>query len=219
MKTCTKCNILHPIENYHRDCTAPDGHVAQCKSCRKKSTFEYNSRPEVKKRISEYGKSRRTNPDFVAQQKKRDREYYENPENRERIKGRSRLWQQDPNNKIKSNARRAKRKAEDVQFRLASNLRGRLGVALKQGSKVGSAVDDLGCSINELREHLESKFQPGMTWENWGRGRGKWQIDHIMPLAAFNLTDRQHVLLACYYLNLQPLWWEDNLAKHDKILL
>lgn len=155
----------------------------------------------------------------MAQQKKRDREYYENPENRERIKGRSRLWQQDPNNKIKSNARRAKRKAEDVQFRLASNLRGRLGVALKQGSKVGSAVDDLGCSINELREHLESKFQPGMTWENWGRGRGKWQIDHIMPLAAFNLTDRQHVLLACYYLNLQPLWWEDNLAKHDKILL
>ena len=105
----------------------------------------------------------------------------------------------------------------DVGYRLAHLLRGRLRIALAQNYKTGSAVRDLGCSIPDLRAHLESLFEPAMTWGNYGIGKGKWHIDHIMPLSAFDLTNRQHFLLACHYLNLQPLWGEENIAKHDKI--
>lgn len=95
---------------------------------------------------------------------------------------------------------------------LAKRLRTRLYVALKKDFKSGSAVRDLGCSIQELRVHLEKKFQIGMTWENYG----KWHIDHIKPLSKFNLTEREELLLVSHYTNLQPLWARENIIKGNK---
>lgn len=97
------------------------------------------------------------------------------------------------------------RRENDVNFRLAGNLRARLGYALRNGS----AVRDLGCSISELKLHLESKFQPGMSWDNYG----DWHIDHIEALVKFDLTDRDQFLEVCHYTNLQPLWARENLMK------
>lgn len=101
----------------------------------------------------------------------------------------------------------------DVDYRLSHLLRGRLRIAIARNYKAGSAVRDLGCSIPEFRLHLESLFQPGMTWGNYGSGSNCWHIDHIVPLANFDLTNRQHLLLACNYMNLQPLWETDNISK------
>jgi hypothetical protein len=67
----------------------------------------------------------------------------------------------------------------------------------------------LGCTVNELAEYLESKFLPGMSWEN----RKLWHIDHIRPLASFDLTDPAQQRLAFHYANLQPLWARDNIRK------
>ena len=78
-------------------------------------------------------------------------------------------------------------------------LRRRLHDALKNNQKRGSAVKDLGCSVQELKKYLESKFQEGMSWDNWNY-KG-WHIDHIKPLASFNLTDRNQLLQACHYTN------------------
>ena len=83
--------------------------------------------------------------------------------------------------------------------------------------KVGSPVKELGCTLEEVKEYLQNKFLPGMTWENWGRGPGKWNIDHIRPLASFNLTDSDQFRQAVSYQNLQPLWWLDNLHKWAKV--
>ncbi len=102
-----------------------------------------------------------------------------------------------------------------VGARLASGLRARLGVAIKNGQKTGSAVRDLGCTVEELKKHLESKFQPGMTWENWSRTG--WHIDHVRPLASFDLTERSQFLQACHYTNLQPLWAAENFEKNRKV--
>lgn len=103
-----------------------------------------------------------------------------------------------------------KRKQADPSFKIACNLRSRLNRLIKN-KKVGSAITDLGCSIEDLKTHLESKFQPGMTWQNHGiKG---WHIDHIKPLYDFDLTDKVQFLEACHYTNLQPLWWYDNLSK------
>lgn len=122
-------------------------------------------------------------------------------------KDKLRLKQKDYiNNRFKTN----------LQFKLRHNLRGRLKLAIKNNFKAGSAINDLGCSIEELKQYLESKFSPGMNWDNWKYDG--WHIDHIKPLASFDLTDRQQFLEACHYTNLQPLWAKDNIIKSDKLL-
>jgi len=76
-------------------------------------------------------------------------------------------------------------------------------------------VRDLGCTIDELRTHLETRFSDGMSWNNWTLDG--WHIDHIIPLAFFDLTDPEQVKIACHYTNLQPLWAEENLRKSGRI--
>lgn len=99
-------------------------------------------------------------------------------------------------------------------FRLRKNLRVRLCAAIKGKQKTGSAVSDLGCSVEELKQYLESRFQPGMTWDNWGVHG--WHVDHIKPLNSFNLADRRQLLEACHFSNLQPLWAGENITKGAK---
>lgn len=103
----------------------------------------------------------------------------------------------------------------DVQFRLANNLRSYLGQAIKGNYKSGSAVRDLGCTIPELKFYLEGQFKDGMTWDNWSLGG--WHIDHKIPLTFFDLTDRDQLLKAVHYTNLQPLWAEENIKKSNKL--
>lgn len=69
----------------------------------------------------------------------------------------------------------------------------------------------LGCDYGTLAAHLESKFTEGMDWSN----RGKWHIDHVMPLASAKTEDELTAL--CHYTNLQPLWAYDNLSKGAKV--
>ena len=102
------------------------------------------------------------------------------------------------------------------QGKLKVVLRKRLWSAFKNNQKTGSAINDLGCSIDELKIHLENQFKEGMNWDN--HGKFGWHIDHIKPLSSFDLTKREELLVACHYSNLQPLWWYENLQKHDKIL-
>ncbi len=101
------------------------------------------------------------------------------------------------------------------RYNLSLSLRSRLHMAIKGSAKTGSAVRDLGCSIPELKLYLEKQFKPGMTWEN--RSKAGWHIDHIMPLASFDLTNRDELLKAVHYTNLQPLWAEENIKKSDKL--
>lgn len=105
-----------------------------------------------------------------------------------------------------------RRYAEDIQFRLANVLRSRMRIALRGNRRPGSAVRDLGCSIAEFRDYLAAKFAQGMSWANWG----EWQIDHIRPLASFDLTDRAQFLRAAHFTNMQPLWAHENRAKGAK---
>lgn len=103
----------------------------------------------------------------------------------------------------------------DVNFKLQSSLRHRLWDALKHNFKSGSAVQDLGCTIPELKIYLENQFELGMTWQNWSPFG--WHIDHKQALTNFDLTDREQFLKACHYTNLQPMWWLENIRKSNKL--
>ena len=96
--------------------------------------------------------------------------------------------------------------------RLAHSVRVRITQMIKNKSL--NTVDILGCTWEELKVYLESKFQEGMSWENYGRDG--WHIDHIKPLSKFNLNNPDELKKACHYSNLQPLWAKDNLRKSNK---
>lgn len=134
-------------------------------------------------------------------------------ESRERCRDRRLADNKTPEFRAQANLRARKRR-RDIQVKLAHNLRVRLRCAVGRGTKKGSAVRDLGCSVAECKAYLESKFQSGMTWENYGKDG--WHIDHIKPLSAFDLSDREQLIQACHYSNLQPLWAVDNRRKSDK---
>lgn len=114
----------------------------------------------------------------------------------------------------KDRAYRKQRMASDLNFRLRSALRGRMGSAIRTGAKAGSAVRDLGCSIEEFRVYIAAKFRDGMSWDNYG----EWHLDHIRPLVSFDLSDREQFLRAAHYTNMQPLWAHENRAKGARIL-
>lgn len=105
------------------------------------------------------------------------------------------------------------KKRQNIDFRLKSNLRSRLsGVIKKRCNVKGSLVFEyLGCSSEEFRTYLESKFEEGMTWENYGL-KG-WEIDHILPISSA-LTHEEFKKLS-HYTNLQPLWMKQNRSKSD----
>lgn len=102
----------------------------------------------------------------------------------------------------------------DPNFRLAHNLRVRLRIALKRQNttKQTKTLKLLGCSLVDFKIYIESKFQNGMSWSNYGQ----WHIDHIRPLSKFNLKDNRQLEIACNYKNLQPLWAKDNLSKNNR---
>lgn len=119
-------------------------------------------------------------------------------------------------NRKKITQQRAKRRATDIQYRLSERIRGRLKSALRRKNKVkvGSAIRDLGCTLAQLVVYLESKFTSGMTWDNYGFYG--WHVDHIKPLASFDLSNIEQFREAVHYTNLQPLWAKDNIRKGTK---
>ena len=139
-------------------------------------------------------------------------------------------YRQEHKEEIKKfkNGYEKQKRTTDVNYQLMTNLRTRLTQAIKHHAKRGSAVRDLGCSIEFFNHYIAGKFIPGMTWENYGK---VWHLDHIIPLSSFNLENREEFLKACHYTNLQPLWATTaiarehgdmtsigNLEKSDKII-
>lgn len=108
------------------------------------------------------------------------------------------------------------RKLVDPGYRIRFQLSNRIRDALNGRRKPESAMKLLGCSILDFRIYLESKWEPGMSWDNYGRYPG-WQIDHIMPCAIFDLTHVEHRKRCFHFSNMQPLWAADNMSKGDKV--
>lgn len=111
---------------------------------------------------------------------------------------------------------RYRKESKGINYKIRKNIRDRIKDLIKGRKKnFNSIVELVGCSINDLRGHIEKLFQPGMTWDNYGYWG--WHIDHIIPLSSFNLSKKGDLFKSCHYTNLQPLWREDNLKKGDKI--
>lgn len=107
-----------------------------------------------------------------------------------------------------------KRKQDEI-FNFSCNVRSLISHSFERASGKGliknkSTEEILGCSIEEFRKYIESKFQEGMTLENYG----KWHLDHIKPISL--ATTEEEVIKFCHYSNFQPLWAEENMSKGNK---
>ena len=100
----------------------------------------------------------------------------------------------------------------DSVHRIEGALRRRVRGALKSNIKAGRTFELIGCTSQELRDHLQSCFKSGMHWSNYG----EWHVDHIQPCASFDLADPQQQRRCFNWRNLQPLWAADNMAKSAK---
>lgn len=111
-----------------------------------------------------------------------------------------------------------KRRREEPLFRLAERLRASIRQALKRngGSKNSRTVELIGCSIAEFRSYIERQWRPGMSWDSYGPRRDCWQLDHIRPVASFDLTDQAQVRACFHFSNYQPLWAPENASKGDR---
>ena len=119
--------------------------------------------------------------------------------------------------RVEQNLKIRLRRQQDPDFRIRGNLSSRLAIAVRRGGgKAASTAALVGCCLTDLKSHLESLFQPGMSWDNYGR-KG-WHVDHVRPCASFDMTDREQQKACFHFSNLQPLWAKDNYHKSSKRL-
>jgi hypothetical protein len=136
---------------------------------------------------------------------------------REKHREQQKIWRK--NNKIKVSKSKKKwkinRRKRDPIFRLKESLYARLRLALHGKTKSKSTLELLGCSMDDFKNHLQSKFYTNMSWDNYG---SYWHIDHIIPCSKFDLTKESEQKKCFHYSNLQPLTAEDNLKKGSKLI-
>jgi len=214
----------------------------EVKEKKKEYSAEYYARPEVKERIKEYdakpeNKERKKEYDAEynarpeikernnQRQKEYDAEYRARPEIKERNNQRQKIYDAKPENKEIRNQREKERYQTDSCYKLRSCISRSVRNGLKKncGSKHGSSIlSKLPYTIQELRQHIESLFEPWMNWQNHGKynpNRRTWQIDHIKPHSSFHYTDMDcQEFKDCWSLsNLRPLETIANIRKGNKI--
>jgi len=200
-KVCTKCSIEKSLLEYNVCSRVKDGRKAECRECQRLGSKEYKLKNN--KKIKEY------NSKWNSENKTYYQEY-------------RKIWMVENYDKVLATRKRFKeknfsyynnynkqRKKQDVLFRLIFDMRNSVNRYLKYRSK--RTFDIVGCTPESLREHLETQFINGMSWDN----RSEWHIDHIIPLSSAKTEEELYKL--CHYSNLQPLWAGDNLSKGTKV--
>jgi hypothetical protein len=157
---------------------------------------------------------RENNKELVAERKKK---YWENlsTEKKEELKIRKReLYHKNKYKDKKKNYVNEKLNTDEF-FKLKFNIRSLIRNAFKRGftTKSKKTIEILGCSFEDFKIHLESQFDEKMNWENQGT---YWHMDHIIPISS--AITEEDVYRLNHYTNFQPLYWEDNLKKSNKIV-
>lgn len=187
-KTCIECTEEKEIEFFGKIKKSKDGYRNQCSGCLKdKSKNRYNKLSvDLKEKIR------------ICKNERNKRYWSNNIKNKE-FKERV---------SIRKRRNHLKRLESDPLYKLRISYTRRLNKCIKRFNiKNIIFLDSLGCSLDDLKNHIESKLEPWMTWENYGKYNGElnygWDIDHITPISSAK-TESEFILL-CNYMNLQPL--------------
>lgn len=224
-KICYTCKEEKPLDDFHRRKRSPDGRCCKCKQCVAEYNIQY--RIDTKKHSQKwhkeyYGKNQTERLEYAKQYR------VNNPERAKEIE--HNRWLRDKKKRMARNKiyvaknpdkmraiwkRSAQKKRQKVEYRLTRSLSRLIHKALKENKEGGRWRIVVGYTVAELKQHLESQFIDGMTWDNYG----KWHIDHKIPQSFFQFSSLDDVeFRMCWRLeNLQPLWATDNIRKGNDI--
>jgi hypothetical protein len=221
-KKCTKCGEVKLLECFSVDKRHRDGHTSWCKKCAciNSSRWEKKNKDKVcanskkwKERNPEHGreyakKYLAQHPDYVKIWDK---------QHPERARERVNRWQLNNPERLRELRRNSDAKKRSTPGgKLSDSMSSHIWYSLHRGEKRYRKWESLvGYDVVRLLGHLEKRFKPGMTWNNYG----EWHVDHIIPISAFNFEKPEDIdFKRCWTLeNLQPLWAKENLVKHKKI--
>jgi predicted transcriptional regulator len=205
MKTCCTCKEAKNISLFGTLKSSLDGHHWQCKICKqivnKKYSHTNKGKIARRKAVSKYFKSENGHNIILTARRKEKRKLNEKDYriiNKEKIN-------ELIKNRYKNNPL--------TKLSYTVRIRTRQIFKYKGLNKKLKFSEYIGCSISELKKHIENQFQPGMNWNN--HSRYGWHIDHKIPLSSAKTEEEIYKL--CHYTNLQPLWAFDNLSKGDKV--
>lgn len=220
-KVCCKCKTEKLLLEFHNNKSKKDGKANACIPCNR-SWMKPKTKEQALRDTKKYALA---HPEKVK--KRRDAYYKKNKEilNKKRIqhingKGKEvyKKWY-DKTRDHRNELRRIRKKNMPPKQKIEKVLRDRFHkviVKMKKGDKLCSWRDLIGCTVLKAKEHIESQFVEGMSWDNHGNGEGKWNIDHIKPLYSFNLFDLEQQKIAFHYTNTRPLWFKDNMGRSKK---
>lgn len=205
VKFCARCNITKEKSEFGIRKSRPDGLYNYCKICKSKDDTKYRNKPEIKLKAKKYQKN------YYKQNKenldKNNIKYYY--ENYNKIRELQKQYNSKSEVKDRRNKLQKKRKQTDILFKIVHNLRNRINKIFsnKKIYKHSHFIEYIGCTVKELKIHLEKQFYNGMNFKNYG----EWEIDHIIPLGI--AKTEQEIYKLAHYINLKPLWHKDHIKK------
>lgn len=191
-KRCFKCRLFKPFEQFWKSKDTNDGFYSSCIDCTKKSQSKFKER-----------------------QRKNQRDWRLN--NLEWSKEYARNW--DKNRRKVDSAYRLRR---NVMHAISASMRGSQFENIKTKKLKKAIFDHLPYTVDQLKYHLESLWEPWMNWNNHGRydkNIKTWQVDHIFPQSKLPYSDmNDDNFKKCWALdNLQPLETLANIKKSNRI--
>lgn len=211
-KICKKCSILKNLKEFVKNSNCVNGFENRCIQCYKIYLKKYTL--ENQEKISKQRKTHyQINKEYIKNKAKIYRD-----QNREKIKKFLKDYYKENKKElmVKAKVYVFNKRKQDPIYKLKMILRHRLNESLKRKSwkKNNSLKNYIGCSLEELKNHLEKQFKKGMSWEN--HTSDGWHIDHVIPLSSAKTEEELYKL--CHYKNLQPLWAKENISKGAKWL-
>lgn len=215
MKTCSKCQIVKPIECFGKLKNSRDGLKYDCKQCRheynianshlireKNKLYYENNKERVLETNKEY---RLTHVESIRSQRK---QYRSQEHVKLHIKEKCKEYLPIRKEKIKQ------LRKESLTFQISEVLRSKFHKYLN--NQTTSMQQILGCDLEFFKKWIEYRFDESINWNNYGTC---WHIDHVLPINQFNLTDETDIRVCYHWTNLQPLLKFENQSKSDNILL
>lgn len=225
-KKCSKCLTIKNIDEFHADKSKRDGHYSSCKLCVCERINKWHKKhPDKKKEASKKwyvehsdqvkARAKKWAAAHPLSAKESRKKYRVN--NPDKLNAKTAKWRKEHPYMWKAQYGRSHRKIySTTKGKLNVCMSGGISKSLQRGLKAGRHWETLvGYTVDQLKKHLEKRFLPGMTWENYGQ----WHIDHKTPVSVFNYECPEDVdFKKCWALkNLQPMWALDNIRKYNKL--
>lgn len=239
MKTCKICELIKEKSEFYKG-------INTCKSCYsiKYKKYYKNNKEKIKNNVEKYSiENKEKIKEYQSEYRKENSSKEYNTSyyliNKEKIKEKSKEYALENKEHIKLYKKKhadknkekisiyinnymIRRRQTEPLFKLKSNLRRLISIGFKRNgyTKKSKTYEILGCDYLDFKTHLESKFEPWMSWDNYGKYNGElnygWDMDHIIPMSIAN--SEEEVIELNHYTNLQPLCsYTNRVIKKDKI--